>query len=227
MRPRAGGYVFYGEDRHRDYWVNHSLPVFIILHNPATKLTLWQRVERHLIEEGKDGGWAIPIPVSQTLDAENEKFILAGIASDLLSIRRARLALSLPLVKHFSEHDTAFMRIEDWVNKSLNYRGVDIAFGDDPNGAADLKIDACMPGYSVDYYMAVFSPWLDWILHERVAEEEGAGEIAVHVLEVKLSKVGKAALLLDRFYQSELPPFMPIYASDATWDDHDDPESDY
>lgn len=226
FRTRGDGYVFYGEDRHRDYWVNHSLPVFIILHDPTTKLTLWQRVERHLIEEGKDRRWAIAVPASQTLDAVNEQFILAGIASDLPSIRRARLALSLPLVKQFSEQSIAFLRIQDWVNKSLNYRGAEIAFGDDPDGVADLEIDAWMPGYSIDYYMAVFFPWLDWTLYERVSEEEASGEVAVYVLEVELSEVGKAVLLLDRFYQSELPPFMPVPSSDLTWEDHDDPTAD-
>ena len=156
----------------------------------------------------------------------NEQFILAGVASDLPSIRRARLALSLPLVKQFADQGTAFMRIQDWVNKSLNFRGTEIAFGDDPDGVADLEIDAWMPGYSIDYYMAVFFPWLEWTLYERVSEEEGAGEVAVYVLEVELSEVGKAALLLDGFYQSELPPFMPGQSSDPGWDDHDDPTAD-
>ena len=45
FRKKGGEYVYYGEERHREYWINHSLPVFLIIHNPETNLTLWQRVE--------------------------------------------------------------------------------------------------------------------------------------------------------------------------------------
>ena len=43
FRKRGDDYVFHGEERHREYWINHSLPVFLILHNPDTIVTLWQR----------------------------------------------------------------------------------------------------------------------------------------------------------------------------------------
>ena len=209
FRKRGDGYVFYGEARHRDYWTNHSLPVFLILHNPETGLTLWQRIERHLIEEGEDGRWAIGIPADQTLDEKHEADIAAGIASDLASIKRARLALDIPLIREFAQHGEGFMRVEDWVNKSLNFRSAAIVFGDDPDGDVDLQIDVAMPGYSIAYFMAVFFPWLDWRLHDYIGEEFGSYEVAEHILEVSLSEVGRSVLALEDFYQAELPPFRP------------------
>ncbi|WP_193368497.1 DUF4365 domain-containing protein [Pelagibius marinus] len=209
FRKRGDEYVFYGEARHREYWTNHSLPVFLILHNPDTGVTLWQRIERHLIEDGKDGRWAIGIPTDQTLDENHERYIAAGVASDLPSLRRARLALDLPLIMQFAGHSRCYLRIEDWVNKTLNFRGAEVVFSDDPDDEADLSIDAWMPAYTIEYYMAVFFPWLDWSLHEYIGEEEGSNEVAVHILEVELSAVGKATLLLEDFYRSELPPFTP------------------
>lgn len=209
FRKRGDGYVFYGDERHREYWTNHSLPVFLILHNTDTGLTLWQRIEPHLIEDGKNGRWAIGIPASQTLDEEHAHLIEAGIASDLPSLRRARLALDLPLIKQFAKHSDVFMRVEDWVNKTLNFRGAEVVFSDVPEDDADLTVDAWMPAYTIDYYMAVFFPWLDWKLHNYVGEEEGAYEVALHVLSVELSEVGKAILRLEEFYGSDLPPFKP------------------
>ena len=50
FRKRGNNYVFYGEGRHLRYWRNHSLPVTIVLHDPDTGLTLWQRVEESLIK---------------------------------------------------------------------------------------------------------------------------------------------------------------------------------
>jgi hypothetical protein len=103
FRKLGDDYVFYGEDRHREYWTNHSLPVFLILHNPESGLTLWQRIERHLIEEGAGGRWAIVIPPHQTLDEDQEHFIAAGIASDISSLRRVRLAIDLPLIRRLQD----------------------------------------------------------------------------------------------------------------------------
>jgi Domain of unknown function (DUF4365) len=204
------GLQIYGDERHLDYWTNHSLPVFLILHNPDNGLTLWQKIERHLIEEGENGRWAIAIPANQTLDEKNEHFIAAGVASDLESQRRARLALDLPLIKEISQHSDVYLRVEDWVNKGFNFRGAEFAFGD-PDGETDIEVDVGMAAYTIDYYMAVLFPWLKWQLHEYIGEEEGANEIAVHILSVELSAVGKAALTLDEFYASELPPFRPEF----------------
>jgi len=194
----------------------------LILHNPDTGVTLWQRIERHLIEEGKDGRWAITIPADQTLDEKHERFIAAGIASDLPSLRRARLALDLPLIKQCIEHSEIYLRVEDWVNKTLNFRGAGFVFSEDPDDKVDLEVTASMPGYSIAYYMAVFFPWLDWELHEYVGEEEGCNEVAMYILKVEISEVGKAALRLEEFYQSELPPFRPEQEEieiTADWDD--------
>lgn len=203
FRKRGDDFVYYGDERHRDYWANHCLPVFLILHNPESGLTLWQRIERHLIEDGDNGRWAITIPAHQTLDERNEHFIAAGLASDLESQKRARLALDLPLIKEVASHSYVFLRVEDWVNKTFNYRGAEFVFSGDPDGEAEYDIDVGLAASSIDRYMDVLFPWLDWELHEYIGEEEGANEVAVHILSVELSEVGKAALLLDEFFASE------------------------
>ena len=46
------GYVFCGRAApSRQLGECHSLPVILVLHNPADGMTLWQRVERHLVTE--------------------------------------------------------------------------------------------------------------------------------------------------------------------------------
>lgn len=82
-----------------------------------------------------------------------------------------------------------------------------------------------MPGYSIKYYMAVFFPWPEWRLHEYISEEEGSYEVAQHILYVTLSEVGKTALTLETFYQSDLSPFRPKLEELYIPDDRD--EDDY
>lgn len=226
FRLRGDNYVFYGEARHRDYWTNHSLPVFLILHNPETGLTLWQRIADHLIEEKSDGRWAIEIPKGQTLDSEHESYLAAGIASDLGSLRRARLALDLPTIRIFAAQKEIYLRIEDWVNKTLNFRGAEAIFSEEPDDSADMEFGMSMSAYSVAYFMAVFFPWLSWTEHEYIGSDDGAGEIAVHVLRVSVSEVGKAAITLDDFYSSDLPPFKPDREVEIIFDDREDEEWD-
>ena len=199
FRKRGSDYVYYGEERHRAYWTEHSLPVFIILHDPDSELTLWQRVERHLVEEGENGRWSITIPVGNTLDQAHDRFILAGIAPDDASVRRYRLALDLPLMKRFAEADYAFLRLTEWVNKSLNFRETQVIFSDDPDDAPDLELDTWMPAHSRAEFMAHMFPWLKYTVAEY-DEDGGGGEVACHLLEVELSDVGRAALLLETFY---------------------------
>lgn len=204
FRRRGSDYVYYGEERHRAYWTNHSLPVFIVIHDPKDDVTLWQRVERHLIEEGENGRWSIGIPAGNTLDEQHEHFILAGIAPDEGSVRRHRLALDIPLITRFAEEEHAYLRIEEWVNKSLNFRETQIVFSDDPDDDADLELDTWMPATDRDQFMQHMFPWLTYEVVEY-DEDNGAGEVAVHVLEVQLSKIGRAALELEEFFENGAP----------------------
>jgi hypothetical protein len=145
FRKRGDDYVYYGEAQHLTYWTNHSLPVFLILHDPGTGLTLWQRVAQHLIEETEEGRWSLTIPASQTLDAKSAHLIAQGVASDLGSLRRARLTLDLDYIRTFAEQESIYMRIDDYVNKTLNLRGAEFVFGDDPHGDSDLDLGVAMP----------------------------------------------------------------------------------
>ncbi len=205
FKKRGDGYVFYGEERHREYWTNHSLPVFIILYNPETKQALWQRVEHHLIEDLSNGRWAIPIPADQILDKEHEAYFERGIAADNGSVRRYRLVLDLPLIERFDSEEHIYLRIQDWVNKGLNFRGTEVVFSEDPDADSDMELNTWLPAYTVGRFMGVIFPWLNWKEHEYIGAEEGSYEVAVHILEVEVNEVGKAALKLEEYYRSEPP----------------------
>jgi len=45
FKKKGNDYVFSGDLRHLEYWTNHALPVFIVLHNPKNGMTLWQKIE--------------------------------------------------------------------------------------------------------------------------------------------------------------------------------------
>ena len=61
------GYVFRGDNEHLEYWIEHSLPVLIILHNPETHISYWQAIKtENVIPTGK--GWKIIVPEIQRIN---------------------------------------------------------------------------------------------------------------------------------------------------------------
>ena len=133
FRKRGNAFVFYGDACHLTYWKNHVLLVYIILHDPEKDLTLWQKVSDHLITLHDDGKWSIEIPFDQTLDEHAGQFLQRGGSADPASIRRFRMAVDLPLIKEVekrSRSEDIFLIVEEWVNKTLNFRETQMCFGD-------------------------------------------------------------------------------------------------
>lgn len=199
FRKRRGSYVYYGRAEHLEYWENHCLPVFLILHDPDTGLTLWQKVERSLVTETKGGAWSIEIPPENVLDARAFRYIGEGVSSDPRSLRRRRLLLDADLIAAVDERGEAFLAIDEWVNKTLNFRGATLRFGAPDEEEGEIELDAWLPAHGVGEYVAHHFPWLDYEYVE-VDDSGGSGEVEVHILEVRLNEVGSAFLTLERYY---------------------------
>ena len=61
------GFIYRGDAEHLEYWIKHSLPVLIVLHNPETSLSIWQAVNpQNVIPTGK--GWKILVPKGQRIN---------------------------------------------------------------------------------------------------------------------------------------------------------------
>jgi hypothetical protein len=198
FRKRGDNFVFYGERRHLNYWRTHSLPVAIILHNPETGLTLWQRVEEDLIRYGKSGRWSIDIPPSQILNAQAANGLEKGV-SDITAARKLRLTLDLPMIREFASKKEVYFSIDEWVNKSLGFRDVQVFFDDIDkmeDGEPDHTISMWIPTHSIGEYMAEVWPWLSYEYVADEPERSGYEEVEAHKIQVELNDIGKAFLEL-------------------------------
>ncbi|KJC36728.1 hypothetical protein UB31_35710 [Bradyrhizobium sp. LTSP849] len=203
FRKRGDNYVYYGEERHLRYWRGHSLPVAIILHDPETDLTLWQRVDTSAIRYGKGGKWSIDIPPYQILNASAAEALARGV-SDASAFRKLRLTLDLPMIRKFADKFEIYFVIEEWVNKSLSFRDCKIYFDSDQidNGDPDYIVSQWIPTHSLDEYMADVWPWLSYEYFDEEPERSGAEEVEEHKINVTLSDVGKAMLTLEEYYEN-------------------------
>lgn len=69
-----GGFIFRTDDGHMTYWMEHSLPVVLVLCDLDTKVAYWQIVSRDTVAS-TGAGWRLIVPESQTIDESSaEKF---------------------------------------------------------------------------------------------------------------------------------------------------------
>ncbi|WP_264520651.1 DUF4365 domain-containing protein [Flavobacterium sp. N1994] len=76
QEPTENGFVYRGKKKHLKYWLNHSLPVIVILCDLVNDISYWTEVNRTSITKLKKG-WKIIIPKNQILDESNRRNLLA------------------------------------------------------------------------------------------------------------------------------------------------------
>jgi hypothetical protein len=214
FRKQGSDYVYHGTQRHLDYWLGHSLPVYLILHDPDRKLTLWQKVERHLARV-TDSGWSIIIPAGNILSAAFKESIVAGIPTDLPSIRRARMAMDLDLMKQLADEEEIYFEIEHWVNKTLGMRGIAIMFDETDKTEPDATLDFMYPVGSHERLMAWWFPWLDYEYIET--RDLMSGEVETVVLHVWVNDLGKSYIAVEDYFVDGVPePELPEWYGAGT-----------
>ncbi|GAB3901209.1 DUF4365 domain-containing protein [Kibdelosporangium lantanae] len=68
--PGPGGWWFRADADHVHYWMNHSLPVVVVLYHPDTERCHWQLVNTKTLVATSSGGWKLLVPQVQVLDKE-------------------------------------------------------------------------------------------------------------------------------------------------------------
>ncbi|MEK6374252.1 MAG: DUF4365 domain-containing protein [Acidobacteriota bacterium] len=87
LRPASGdAFTFYGELRHLKYWLDHSLPVLVILVDEKSRTAFWQLVREPLERTKK--GWKLLVPRANVLDVAAK----VRVAGTLRTISRQRFS---------------------------------------------------------------------------------------------------------------------------------------
>ncbi len=225
FRNRGDDYVYYATPRHFNYWVHHSLPCYVVLHNPANGMTLWQKVERHTATKTSKG-WAITIPKTNVLNRSAKQFFEKEIAADAESIRRFNMAFDLDLMKKLLDKEVYF-EVNDWVNKSVNIRDIGVMFDETGKSEPDFMIRLWSPAPSLFSFMTRYFPWLDYEYAEEI-EDAIAGEVVVHVIRVWVNDLGKQFLAVEQYFVEGPPereePLSPAAQAYLDWENERDEE---
>ena len=101
------GWYYTGNDRHLRYWLNHVLPVVVILYDPGTETCYWQHVTGEHITYTATG-WKLLVPASQILSADAGEPLLE-IAESVPGASADPLAAALDLLPPTAAVQLAFV----------------------------------------------------------------------------------------------------------------------
>jgi hypothetical protein len=91
-----GWWVFRSDQKHLDYWLNHVLPVIVVMYDPTSDMAYWEIVATHTVRL-TEKGFVLPIPQDQPFTVEARAALLA------VAVHRDETALS-----HF-EHNLGYL----------------------------------------------------------------------------------------------------------------------
>ncbi|WP_182142375.1 DUF4365 domain-containing protein [Schaalia sp. JY-X169] len=155
------------------YWLEHALPVVVIICDPVTGSAYWQAVNDHTVVTGRRGGKKLHIPREQEL-SQRSKFELERIAEGKpYELRVRKLRLSLPWMRLLQSGRRILLEVDEWVNKTSGRGDVKIVSVDEGNeDRVELGSWFIMVGLRPyeDVLPSLF-PWADTVLHEETYDE--------------------------------------------------------
>ncbi|MBO7938524.1 DUF4365 domain-containing protein [Streptomyces sp. S9] len=167
-----GGWWFRPDVEHVAYWLNHSLPVAVVLYHPETKHCHWQLVNRQTLQETSTDGWKLLVPEAQVLDASARKTLREAAEGDSYELRIRELQLAKPWMELLISGKRLVVDMEEWVNKSSG-RG-DISLGiDNEDGEEPEKLASWGVFLGLDSYAEVVPKlfrWADARVHPETYE---------------------------------------------------------
>lgn len=221
FREAPGGFRYHGKKKHLSYWLGYCLPVFLVLHDPASGKAYWQKIERRLVNE-TDKGWSIFIPAQNRFDRSARRPLSDGIAADPQAKRRLYFELDYDLMRQVAARQSTFFVIDIRYNKGLSFRGIQVFYDSWCKAVPDDEIVQWYHAADVGRVITELYPWLEYDYAAPV--EDIAGEASRHVLEVRLSSTAKAYLIAEEYFRTGVTDFVPPepeYESDGVMDEEE------
>ncbi|REK83723.1 DUF4365 domain-containing protein [Rhodococcus erythropolis] len=179
-----GGWWFRPEAKHVQYWLNHSLPVAIVLYHPRTRLCHWQLVNRETLHEVSTSSWKLLVPKDQVLDASSALPLREAAEGDPYVLRIRELQLAKPWLEMLASGRRLVVDIEEWINKTSGRGsislGVDSEDGEEPDELARWGVFLGTASYA-EIVPRLFA-WADVRVHEEKYADEAYDQYEVECM---------------------------------------------
>lgn len=152
--------IYRGERKHYDYWLNHSLPVIIVLYNPTNDTCYWNVVNSNTATLTTKN-WKLEIPFSNVLD--NAKTRLYELADNLTEYEKKfnTFLFAKPWMKEIISGNKVVLNAEEWINKSSGRGDFKLRIVD-KNGIEKQVFNRSFLGFGLKPYRQVFEELFPW-----------------------------------------------------------------
>ncbi|MEQ3656488.1 MAG: DUF4365 domain-containing protein [Dokdonia sp.] len=172
---RFGNIIYRGSQTHLDYWLNHSLPIIIVLHNPDDNTTIWQKISSETITStGKN--WKVEIPKSQILNKTAMNKIIEMNKYPIYFQRLQRLAIHKKLIERIYQGQQIIFEIDFWANKSIGQASTKIILVDDNTNEEKLLSEGGYIHFSPEQDVYTLFPWAEFQVDEEYYEVNDSDE---------------------------------------------------
>ena len=157
--------VYYGDVKHSNYWLNHSLPVIIVAHLPITSKTYWQVVNKDTIKYTRKA-WKIEIPFSNELNKNSIEKLEELLNDSPERIKLQKLLFDRELIEYLLDGGTINIYTEEWINKTLG-RGIFKVILIDAGGKEEVAKE-WFTYYlgTLEQALSSYFPWADFEVDE-------------------------------------------------------------
>lgn len=70
--PCTDGWKFRPETKHIQYWLNHSLPIYVLLVDLESEAVYWQEISERTLQTGPKGGIFVEVPEANAIETARE-----------------------------------------------------------------------------------------------------------------------------------------------------------
>lgn len=152
--------IFRGERKHYDYWLNHSLPVIIVLYNPTNDTCYWNVVNSKTATLTSKN-WKIEVPFSNLLEKAKPK--LFELADNLTEYEKKfnTFLFAKPWMKEIANGNKVALNVEEWINKSSGRGNFKLRIID-KDGIEKQVFNRSFLGFGLKPYIQVFNELFPW-----------------------------------------------------------------
>lgn len=164
--------VFRGNIKHYNYWINHSLPVIIVLYSPSSGKCIWESINNETANRCQSG-WKIKIPCQQILENSKEKLQNLANKQSEYERRWTSLVIAKEWMLETKERGAIILEVQEWINKTSG-RGTFILKSGDGEGNEKIFFNQNLWGFGTKSYELVIQelfPWADIRIDEEFYEE--------------------------------------------------------
>jgi len=168
-----GGWWFRPDSSHVRYWVNHSLPVVIVLADLESERCFWELMNPSSLVKTSGGNWKVLIPEVHLLDESAKQVLREAAEGDPYVLRIRELQLARPWLELLNQDQRLVVDIEEWVNKTSGrgsiILGVDREDGDGPFPLARWDVFLGVSSYA-EVVPRLFA-WAEVTPHEETYDD--------------------------------------------------------